>query len=219
MVYLWCGCESLYHQYLTWEHRGNGVFYINKYEWHCSEYLYLWIYIYKCAVWYHTGKRIHGFYLGLLCAIDLEIKKYLIKLESTYKMSLKWGITMYDTTLFRPIAKWTTTTHLDSSLGYIHNIITFGPDTLKLLNSLKIAITWRIDRRPTASPVKTPPLDFVDLQCVTLTLKLKKMTINLDSMNKTTLKRGITLDVSTNGSSIAHYYLHIEPRPSCIYAN
>ena len=45
--------------------------------------------------------------LYLMCAIDLEMKfkKYLIKLESTYKMSLKLGITPYDTTLFRPIAK------------------------------------------------------------------------------------------------------------------
>ena len=56
-------------------------------------------------------------------------------------MSLKLDITPDDTTLFSTIAKWTTTTNLDIDLEYINNIIIYGTDTLKLLNSLKILIT------------------------------------------------------------------------------
>ena len=72
--------------------------------------------------------------------------------------SLKWGITHYGTTLFSTISKWTTATNLEIDL--------------KWLNSLKILITWRrVDRRPTASPITTPNVKFVDLQCATVTLK------------------------------------------------
>ena len=61
--------------------------------------------------------------------------------------------------------------NLEIDLEYINNIVIYVNDTLKLLNSLKILITWRVERRPTALPIMTPHLEFDDLQCVTVNLK------------------------------------------------
>ena len=61
----------------------------------------------------------------------------------TATYSFKANYSVDDTTLLSTTAKRKTTTDLDPDLEYINNSIIYGAGTLKLLNSLKILITYR----------------------------------------------------------------------------